>query len=543
MATASSLLSEERFLCCICLDVFTEPVSTPCGHNFCRPCIHKYWDSSDVCQCPFCKRTFSSRPELNVNTTMSELAAEFAKLVQVKVSTSDRELPEGTNVFCDICTGMKEKAVKSCLMCLTSFCVVHLEPHQRVSVLKSHKLIDPVINLDERMCKKHNKITELYCRTDKACVCVLCFKSDHKSHNVISLEEEYEAVLAKNDEVMANIHKMIQSRCDKIDAIEKSLDASQKEADEEKEASVQMFTDFIRSIQKSQADVVEVIEERHRAMKQKAEGFLKEMRMEVAELKSRISQLEQLSRSEDHHCLVQNFSSLRAPSSKGWSSAGVYSNLSFNEVRRAMAQVKQTADIILEKVPEIKMKRMREHAVDLTIDPDTAHCSLTISQDRKQVGTAEKQNLPKNPKRFEMYPEVLAKEGFTGGKFYFEVQVKDKSKWTVGVVRESVDRKGDTRLSVSDGYWTIGLSEGKYYGYENSAVILVQLKKLQKVGIFVDYDKGVVSFYDVDFKSHIYSFSGFRFKDKLYPYFCPHYNTDKMNVAPLVITPVPHRLA
>lgn len=173
MATASSLLSEERFLCCICLDVFTEPVSTPCGHNFCRPCIHKYWDSSDVCQCPFCKRTFSSRPELNVNTTMSELAAEFAKLVQVKVSTSDRELPEGTNVLCDICTGMKEKAVKSCLMCLTSFCVVHLEPHQRVSVLKSHKLIDPVINLDERMCKKHNKITELYCRTDKACVCVL----------------------------------------------------------------------------------------------------------------------------------------------------------------------------------------------------------------------------------------------------------------------------------------------------------------------------------------------------------------------------------
>uniref|UniRef100_A0A3Q0R4I2 Uncharacterized protein n=1 Tax=Amphilophus citrinellus TaxID=61819 RepID=A0A3Q0R4I2_AMPCI len=541
MATASSLLSEERFLCSICLEVFTEPVSTPCGHNFCRPCIHEYWDTSDVCQCPFCKRKFSSRPELQVNTTISELVAEFAKMFRVNVSTPHPGLPEKGSILCDICTEMKEKAVKSCLMCLTSFCEVHLEPHQRVSVLKSHKLIDPVSNLDEKMCKRHNKITELYCRTDKACICVLCFKTGHKSHNVISLEEEYEAMIVKNGDVMANIQTMIQSRCDKIDEIENSLDASQKEADEEKEASVQVFTDFLHAIQKNQADLLEVIEERHRAMKQKAEGFLKELRMEVVELKSRRSQLEQLSQSEDHHSFLQNFSSLCSPSNKDWANVGIHSDLSFNEVRRAVAQVTQTADEILEKIPEIKMKRMREHAVDLTLDPDTAHCSLAISQDGKQVATAEKQALPKNPKRFEMYPEVLAKEGFTGGKFYFEVQVKDKNKWAVGVVRESVDRKGDTDLSVSDGYWTIGLDEGIYYTYENSPVTL-ELLKLLKVGIFVDFDKQVVSFYDADSKSHIYSFSGCHCKEKLYPYFCPQDNKDKMNAAPLVITPVPHTL-
>ncbi|XP_030295943.1 E3 ubiquitin-protein ligase TRIM47-like [Sparus aurata] len=284
MATASSLLSEEKFLCSVCLDVFTEPVSTPCGHNFCRPCIHKYWDSSDVCQCPLCNRTFSPRPELHVNTFVSELAAEFKTQVQVKASTPEPQLPETEDVLCDICSEIKEKAVKSCLMCLMSFCKVHLEPHQRVAGLKSHTLLDPVKNLDDRMCKTHNKITELYCRTDQVCVCTLCLKTDHKGHNVVSLEEEYEAVMAKKDATIANIQKMIQSRSKKIVEIETSVDVGQKEAEKEKDASVEVFTDLIRSIQRSQAELVEVIEERYRATKLKAEGFLTELKTEISEL-------------------------------------------------------------------------------------------------------------------------------------------------------------------------------------------------------------------------------------------------------------------
>ncbi|XP_069020945.1 E3 ubiquitin-protein ligase TRIM39-like [Embiotoca jacksoni] len=539
MAAASGLLSEERFLCSVCLDVFNQPVSTPCGHNFCSACIHKYWDSIDICQCPFCKRIFSSRPELHVNTVMSELAEEFAKMAQVKASTPAPGLPEKADILCDICAETKAKAVKSCLMCLTSFCEIHLEPHQRILGLKSHTLIDPVSNLDDRMCKKHNKITELYCRTDRTCICVLCFKTDHKSHSVVSQEEEYEAVIVKKDEVMANIQKMIQSRFDKIDEIENSLDVSEKEADKEKEASVQSFTDFIHSLQRSQAELVAVIEERLRATKQKAKSFLKELRMEVAELESRSSQLKQLSQSEDHHLFLQTFPTLGPPPNKDWTDISVSSDLSFEAVRGAVAQVKHRADAIVEKIPEIKMKKMREHAVDLTLDPDTAHYSLVISQDGKEVATATTQSFPNNPKRFEKYPEILAKEGFTSGKFYFEVQVKEKSKWAVGVVRESVDRKGDTDLSVSDGYWTIGLDGGVYKAYENSTVTFTLTEKLQKVGIFVDYDEGVVSFHDVDSKSHIYSFSGCQFTEKLYPYFCPQGNTDTINSAPLIITPLP----
>ncbi|XP_022058262.2 E3 ubiquitin-protein ligase TRIM39-like [Acanthochromis polyacanthus] len=344
--------------------------------------------------------------------------------------------------------------------------------------------------------------------------------------------------MVKKDEVMANLQHMIQIRSDKIEELENSLDVSQREAEKEIEASVQVFTDFIHSIQKSQAELVEVIEERHRATKKKAEGFMKELRMEVADLESRSSQLEQLSRSEDHHCFLQNFSTLRSPENKDWTDTSLHSDLSFKAVREAVAQVKCRADVVVEKIPEIKMKRMKEHAVDLTLDTDTAHCCLLISQDGKQVVTAEEQKLPNNPNRFQLYPEVIAKEGFTGGKFYFEVQVKEKPKWAVGVAKESLDRKGDRALIDTHGYWTIGLDKGNYYAFDILLVEATLKEKPQKVGIFVDYDEGEVSFYDADSKSHIHSFSGYSFTEKLYPYFCTQSNLNGLNSVPLIITPV-----
>ncbi|TKS90819.1 E3 ubiquitin-protein ligase TRIM39 [Collichthys lucidus] len=210
-------------------------------------------------------------------------------------------------------------------------------------------------------------------------------------------------------------------------------------------------------------------------------------------------------------------------------------------VRDAVTQLKHRVDEVMEELPEIKMKRMREHAVDLTFDPDTANCSLVISQAGKQViAGGTKQSLPNNPRRFEVFPEVLTKEGFTTGKFYYEVQVEGSTRWITGVVRESVDRKEGIFRLAENGYWTIGLKEGIYSACRS---ILQRHKitlkeKLEKVGIFVDYNKGVVSFYDVISKSHIYSFTGCHFTEKLYPFFHLQPNRNQTNPAHLIITPV-----
>ncbi|KAL0157556.1 hypothetical protein M9458_045632, partial [Cirrhinus mrigala] len=175
---------------------------------------------------------------------------------------------------------------------------------------------------------------------------------------------------------------------------------------------------------------------------------------------------------------------------------------------------------------------------DVTLDPDTANPHLILSDDGKQVSHGDiMQDVPENPKRFDFCCCVLAKEGFSSGTFYYEVQVKGKTDWILGVVRESINRKKTNTLSPKDGFWTVILrNENQYKAGENPSVSLSLKVKPETVGVFVDYEEGLVSFYDVGSRSHIYSFTGQTFTDKLYPYFSPGLNDKGKNSNPLIIT-------
>ncbi|KAL0174183.1 hypothetical protein M9458_030151, partial [Cirrhinus mrigala] len=133
----------------------------------------------------------------------------------------------------------------------------------------------------------------------------------------------------------------------------------------------------------------------------------------------------------------------------------------------------------------------------LTLDPDTAHPNLILFDRGKKVAYEKiKRELPDNPERFDYCPCVLAKEGFSSGKFYFEVQVKGKTDWDLGVVRESINRKGMITATPEYGYWIIMLRNDQYLACESSTVSLSLKVKPQVVGVFVDYEGGLVSFYD-----------------------------------------------
>ncbi|XP_030225791.1 pyrin-like, partial [Gadus morhua] len=173
--------------------------------------------------------------------------------------------------------------------------------------------------------------------------------------------------------------------------------------------------------------------------------------------------------------------------------------------------------------------------------PDTAAPQLILSEDGKQVHDgAVVRKLPHNPKRFNFLSTyvVLTRQSFSSGRFYFEVQVKDKTAWGFGVARESIDRKGWTELTPETGYWTLDYYKEVLVFSDDPSVRLPLRAELQKVGVFVDYDEGLVSFYDVEARVHIYSATGCAFTEPLYPIFRPGSRQEGTNSAPLIISPV-----
>ncbi|KAI4789068.1 hypothetical protein KUCAC02_035462 [Chaenocephalus aceratus] len=456
MSAASCLPTEDQCLCSICLDVFTDPVSTPCGHNFCKACISQHWDRNVQSQCPNCKKVFNIKPDLLVNTFISEMAAQFRQSAQQKASSSSSEqhVVKPGEVPCDACTGTRLKALKSCLVCLESYCETHLEPHLTRAGLKKHQLIDPEENLEGRMCVKHDKLLELFCQTDQVCVCMLCTVLDHKTHDVVPLKEGYEGKKAELGKTEAEIQLMIQKRRLKIQEMNRSVELSKEGADREIADGVQVFTALKESVERSQAELMDTIKEKQRETEEQAEGFIKELEQEVSELKKRSSEVEQLARSEDQLHLLQSFTSLNAaPPTKNWTEVRVRPPSYEGTVKRALTQLEETlrkqmkkllevelkrvqqsevelkrvqqsevelkrvqqSEVELKRVQqsEVEVKRVQQSEVEVTLDPDTAHPSLILSDDRKQVKDGDvKKNLPNNPERFDSCVTVFSKAEF-----------------------------------------------------------------------------------------------------------------------------------
>ncbi|XP_077074123.1 E3 ubiquitin-protein ligase TRIM21-like [Siphateles boraxobius] len=442
---------------------------------------------------------------------------------QVKAMASSSDPP----VFCDICDERKQKAVKTCLTCQISYCETHLEPHHRVPRLKKHTLINAVDNLEDYICQKHERPLELFCRDDQTCVCLTCTEGEHRTYNTVPIAEE-------SRKKKTDVRQMIQDRMKRIKEIQHSVELRKKNTKKDKSFSDTIFNVLIGYIEKCRSDRMEMIEEQQKAAEKQAEDLIKELQQEITEL-------EQLSHTDDHLRLIQMCSSLDSrPRTKNWTEIRIDSDVNVNSLSKALAQLKKTLDTIMEKLNPAGLKFAQKYAVDVTLDPDTANPRLILSDDGKQVSDGDiEQDVPENPKRFDVLCCVLAKQGFSSGRFYYEVQVKGKTEWSLGVIRESITRKGTITLSPENGVWTVVLcNENHYKACESPPVSLSLRVKPEKVGVFVDYEEGLVSFYDVQSRSHIYSFTAQTFTEKLYPFFNPCDNDEGKNSNPLIITPV-----
>ncbi|MGH0152773.1 UNVERIFIED_CONTAM: hypothetical protein FKN15_039158 [Acipenser sinensis] len=190
MAEANILVAEQQLLCAVCLEILKDPVAISCGHSYCMECIKNCFDQTKhrrFYRCPQCRKTFIRRPVLCRNTILAEIAGEFKKR---KLNPPPQSYAGPGDVPCDFCTGRKFKAGKSCLTCLASYCETHVKSHYEGAAFKRHKLVNVIENLEQKLCAEHQKVFDVFCRTDQAFICWLCADKDHKSHDTVSAETE-----------------------------------------------------------------------------------------------------------------------------------------------------------------------------------------------------------------------------------------------------------------------------------------------------------------------------------------------------------------
>lgn len=184
---------EDQVLCPICLEVFCNPVTTACGHNFCMTCLQSFWDHQaamgETHYCPQCREMFATRPHLSKNVILGEMVACFTQ-AKGQASRPLWKLAGPRDVPCDFCSPQKLRSVKSCLQCMASLCEKHLRSHFEDEVFQDHQLLEPVWDLKTRLCRKHRKLRRLYCRTEGSCVCGACLLEEHKNHDTTPVEEE-----------------------------------------------------------------------------------------------------------------------------------------------------------------------------------------------------------------------------------------------------------------------------------------------------------------------------------------------------------------
>ncbi|XP_059210637.1 E3 ubiquitin-protein ligase TRIM38-like isoform X2 [Centropristis striata] len=530
-----ALSLEQQLTCPICMNLFLDPVTTACGHSFCKGCLDYNFQSNDR-QCPLCKQILRRSPEVSI---VLRSIAEQMKKIPPKVEDQPSLAPG--EVACDICAEPKLKAEKSCLVCLASYCLTHLQNHSSTKRLKGHKLVEPVEDLDARACLQHGRPLELYSRKTGKCICARCLEEGQEE--VVSTEEECDTKKAKIQNTKADLQEQIKKRKRRVVEINKELKSCKDHLDNEWWDIDAVFTTVINIMEEAHASALKPLKERREVLEKDAEDIKDKLEAEIDRLEKTISELDDISALEDHVLFLQRYPSLRDPDDhKDSTKVELDTSLTFGTMRKTTTAMLERIQLELETLASTELQRIPKFTVDVKLDPTTAHRRLILSDDGKEVtdGGVD-QEVDDSPERFDFFASILGINQLTTGKSYWEVEVSNKMGWDLGVTTGDANRKGKLTLNPDNGYWvTVHYEEENYAAMTAPPVRLPLKKKPQKVGVFVDYEEGLVSFYNVTAQSHIFSFTGCSFGDDLFPYFSPHAKKDVDNSDPLIITAVKH---
>ncbi|XP_077094718.1 tripartite motif-containing protein 16-like isoform X1 [Siphateles boraxobius] len=540
---AEARFSQDEFLCSVCLDLLKDPVAIPCGHSYCKICITGCWDQEDqkrVYSCPQCRQTFSPRPALAKNTMLAEVVE---KLKKTKLP-ADCYAGAG-DVQCDVCTGRKHKAVKSCLVCLESYCQTHFDRHEEYHSRKPHKVTDATGRLQEMICQTHDKLLEVFCRTDQQFICVLCTMYEHKNHDTVSAAAQRQRTEKQKQlkETQRSFQQRIQQREKDLQQLREAVESHKRSAHTAVEDSERIFTELIRSIERSRSEATQRIRDQEKTAVSRAEERLERLEQEINDLRRRDAELEQLSHTQDHIHFLQSFQSLSAPPESTDVNNNPFSSLSsFVGVRESVRQLRdKLEDFCKEKkisdrvtfsniVPRTRNDFL-QYSHQLNLDLNTVNKYIRLSERNRVITVTypKLQSYPDHPDRFDVR-QVLCGESLCG-RCYWEIEWIGRCV-CISVSYKSISRKGsgsECAFGSNDQSWSLFCSSSSYSFRHNSIETELPVKPInsrtgvcvyhRRIGVCVDHSGGTLSFYSVSDTMSLIHTVQTTFTQPLYPGF------------------------
>ncbi|XP_051968813.1 tripartite motif-containing protein 16-like [Xyrauchen texanus] len=525
------------FCCPVCLDVPRDPVTIPCGHSYCMSCISGCWDQDDqkgVYSCPQCRQTFMSRPALMKNSMLADLVEHFRNM-----------LPEDSlchagpgDVPCDVCTETKYKAVKFCLVCVVSFCELHLKPHSVSQAYKGHKLVSASCKLQELICSAHKKPLEVFCQTDQQFVCLLCVLKEHREHNIVSPAAERQTQQKEFEEMQMKTKLRIQKRQSELTDIGAAVTTLKLSAESAVADIERIRSELMNSITSQCSEISELIGAQEKIGMRQAEISQEQLQQEISELQQRDADMQMLLHTEDDFLFLQNIPSLsNAPVCQNSQRVILSPHGLFDHVRKLISETNQRIMELLKKnhmqisreVVKVKIflpldpktrDEFLQYSCELALDLKTAHNNLLFSKGNTRLTWGQAQSNPDHPERFDSWWQVLNKEGLTGCWFW---EVVYSGTVFIALSYKSISTKGpgtECGFGRNDQSWSLCCTPSYYsFWHSNVETKLSGCPVSSRVGLYVDQRAGRLSFYSVsDTMSLIHSVQT-TFTQPLYPGF------------------------
>ncbi|KAI5622254.1 endonuclease domain-containing 1 protein [Silurus asotus] len=355
----------QHLKCFICLDMLKKPVTTGCGHTFCKSCLDRHLSSNNQ-NCPLCKHPLS---DVKVNIVLNEILKEVFKAQKPSPDEFTGQLGE---VPCDICPDTRKyKAVKSCLRCLLSLCKRHLMRHENKMLFREHKLVAPQNELEQWACTVHGRPLELYLVNKEKLICSLCVE---EWTNVVSVEEERDKKQTELSSVLSEMKQKIQQRVEKLKELKNSKANCLALIDQETNEIQNVFSAIKKEVQEAEDEALKPLKDRRQQVEQEAKKLESDLQRNITKLSNTISNLETLGHHEDPVFFLQNYPSVKLED-YDWISVPLDTALSFGTIRNLEATMMANIRNVFEKLSRI---------VNVTLDPDTGHAQLLISDDMRQ---------------------------------------------------------------------------------------------------------------------------------------------------------------